>query len=136
MRNIWLALIPAIFVSFVSIGVVIYQLVYKNNNYILKIIAFICIAIAMWSFFIPYLKDMAEDKTTSIIAEYVGFQRNSKVGTRKVIFNEAGRLYELFVPGYAKDIGQLQEGKTYQIEYYNNSKLVKSYKLIEQNTTD
>ena len=131
MSNIWLALIPTIFVFIVSTGVIIYQIICKPNYYILKIIAFVCMAVAMFIFSMPYFQDIAEDKTTVVVAEYRGFEHNSKVGTRKVRFTENGIIFDLFVPGYGRDVAKLQEGQVYEIEYYNNSKIIKSYKLIE-----
>lgn len=131
MSNIWLALIPTILVSIVSIGTIIYQFLCKSDYYILKIIAFVCVMVAMIIFSMPYFQDLTENETTIVVAEYKGFEHNSKVGTRKVQFIQDGRMLELFVPAYARDVAKLQEGQTYEIEYFNNSKLIKSYKPIK-----
>ena len=71
-------------------------------------------------------------KKTNEDLKYKCFEHNSKVGTRKVLFVKDGRTIELFVPGYARDVAKLQEGQIYEIEYFDNSKVVKSYELIEQ----
>ena len=131
MSNIWLALIPTFFVFVVSIGVIIYQFIFKSDYYILKIIAFVCVMVAMFIFSAPYFQDMVGNETTVVVAEYNGFEQNSKVGTRKVRFVENGKVLELFVPGYARDVAKLQDGQTYEIEYFNNSKVIKSYKPID-----
>ena len=86
----------------------------------------------MFIFSIPYFQDLTENKTTVVVAEYKCFEHNSKVGTRKVLFVKDGRTIELFVPGYTRDVAKLQEGQIYEIEYFDNSKVVKSYELIEQ----
>ena len=132
MSNIWTSLIPTFFVFIVSIGVVIYQFICKPDYYVLKSIAFVCIAAVMFIFSIPYFQDLTENKTTVVVAEYKCFEHNSKVGTRKVLFVKDGRTIELFVPGYARDVAKLQECQIYEIEYFDNSKVVKSYELIEQ----
>ena len=131
MGNIWLALIPTIFVSVVFTGIITFQFICKPDYYGLKIIACICMMIVMLLFSVPYFNDMVDGKTTVVIAEYDGFHKNSKIGTRKVFFIENNRRFELFVPGYAQVVGKLEDGKIYQIEYFNNSKLIKSYRLIE-----
>lgn len=132
MSNIVISLIPTFFVIIVSIGVVIYQFTCKPDYYVLKSIAFVCIAVAIFVFSMPYFQDLSENKTTVVVAEYKCFEHNSKVGTRKVLFVKDGRMIELFVPSYARDVAKLQEGQIYEIEYFDNSKIVKSYKPIEQ----
>ena len=132
MGNIWLALIPTFFVFVVSVGVIIYEFICKADYYIIKIIAFICVVIIMITLNLPYFCYMAKNETTVVVAEYNGFEHISMVGTRKVRFTENNSVLELFVPGYSQDVAKLQEGKTYEIEYFNNSKLIKSYRLIEQ----
>ncbi|MBP3576090.1 MAG: hypothetical protein J6J55_06290 [Paludibacteraceae bacterium] len=132
MSNIWLALIPTFFVIVVGIGVIIYHAMCKPDYHILKIIAFMCMIIAMLVFNIPYFRDMSEGETTVVVAEYVDFQSSStRIGARKVFFIENGRQFELFVPALGRYAAKLQEGTVYEIEYFNNSKLIKSYKLIE-----
>ena len=118
--------------SVVFVGVIIYHIICKPDYHILKTIAFVCMIIVMLFFDIPYFQDMAEGETTVVIAKYVDFQSsNTRVGTRKVFFVKDGRQFELFVPGLARDVAKLQEGKVYEIEYFNNSQLIKSYRLIE-----
>ena len=131
MNNILLALIPQIFTTIVFTGAIVYHIISKPNYYILKVISFIGIMVVMFYFSTPYFQDMIHKETTTIVAKYDGFHRNSKVGTRKVFFVEENCRYELFVPGYSGDVGKLEVGKVYEIEYFKNSKLIKSYSLIE-----
>ena len=133
MSNIWLALVPTFFVIVVSIGVIIYHVVCKPDYHILKIIAFVCMIIALLAFNAPYFQDMAEGETTVVVAKYVEFRSgNAPAGASKVFFVENGRQFKLFVPAVAGYAAKLQEGAVYEIEYFNHSKLIKSYRLIEQ----
>lgn len=131
MGNIWLALLPTIFAVAVFLGADIYFIITKPQYYIPKSIAMLCLMLILIYFSIPYLKDLTNPQTTIVVAEYEGFHRNSKVGTRKVIFIDDGKQCELFVAGYKGDVGKLQEGESYMIEYFNNSKIIKSYSLID-----
>lgn len=131
MNNILLALIPTILTTVVSTAAIVYYTISKPDYYVLKIIAFIGITIVMFYFATPYFQDLSHEETTTIVAKYDGFHRNSKVGTRKVFFVGENCRYELFVPGYSGDVGKLEIGKIYEIEYFNNSKLIKSYSLID-----
>lgn len=131
MSNIFVALIPTIFITVVSTCAIVYYAISKPNHYLLKIIAFICMAAVMFYFAVPYFQDLIHGESTTIVAKYDGFHKNSKVGTRKVLFVGESCQCELFVPSYSGDIGKLEIGKTYKIEYFKNSKLIKSYSLIE-----
>lgn len=51
--------------------------------------------------------------------------------TRKAYFEgETGRFY-VYVPVFTRDIAKLEVGKTYEIEYFCNSHVIKEYKLLE-----
>ena len=132
MGNIWIALIPAIFAIIVFVGAITYYLIKKPNYYIPKAIVILCLILVMLYFYIPYFKDLADGQTTVVVARYDEFHRNSAAGTRKVIFYENEQRMELLVPGYSGMVGELQEDEVYEIEYFNNSKIIKTYRLIEQ----
>ena len=133
MSNIWLALVPTFFAIVVFVGVIIYHVICKPDYHILKTIAFVCMIIALLAFNVPYFQDMSEGETTVVVAEYVEFRSgNAPAGASKVFFIENGRQLKLFVPAIAGYAAKLQAGAVYEIEYFNHSKLIKSYRLIEQ----
>ena len=132
MRNLWLLLLPALFVYTGGIGTIIYEIVKRPRYHRLKIVFLVGVLMLYAILDIPLYKDIAKQETQIVIAEYVKFQSsNTLPGTRKVFFeNEQGQL-GLYVPTITRDVGKLQEGKTYEIEYFTNRKVIKTYKLLE-----
>lgn len=132
MKNILLVLIPSFVAYACSIGVIIYEIIKKSNYHWLKIIIFIGIMVFLTISDVPCYKDIAEQDTHTVIAEYVEFQASSTLPcTRKAFFeSENGRLY-VYVPIFTRDISKMAEGRTYEIEYFCNSYVIKNFKLIE-----
>ena len=82
---------------------------------------------------IPIYKDMVERDSTTVIAEYVEFQSSSSLPcTRKAYFktDENIRFY-VYVPTWTRNIAKMEIGQTYEIEYFLNSRVMKSYRLVE-----
>lgn len=132
MNNLWTLLGITIFVIVVSIGFVIYALVTKTDYYILKSLFIIGIAIFFAITDIPYMKDVIEQETTTIIVEYHHFQpSNTRPGTRTLFFESQNGELRLLATTISRTVAYMEEGKTYEIEYFNNSKVIKEYRLIE-----
>ncbi len=132
MNNLWTLLGITIFVVVVSIGFVIYAFVTKTDYYILKSLFIIGLAIFFTITDIPYMEDVIEQETTTIIAEYHHFQpSNTRPGTRTLFFESQNGELRLLATTISRTVAYMEEGKTYEIEYFNNSKVIKEYRLIE-----
>ena len=131
MNNLWTLLGITIAVVVFAIGFVIYLCITKPDYYIIKSLFIICLAIFFAITDIPYMKDVIEQETTTIIAEYHHFQpSNTPPGTRKLFFeSQDGELW-LLATTISRTVAYMEEGKTYEIEYFNNSKVIKEYKRI------
>ena len=81
---------------------------------------------------LPYYKDLTTKDTTVIVAEYVKFQSsNTLPGTRMLIFiNEHGQEISLYIPTITRAVAKMETGRTYEVEFFNNSKVIKEYVLV------
>ena len=132
MKNILLVLIPTFTAYAGFIGAVLYEIIKRPKYFGFKIIVFTGLIAALTILEIPTYKDIIEKDTTTEIAEYVEFQTSSTLPcTRKAYFkNEDGKFY-VYVPIWTRDIAKMEVGKTYEIEYFCNSRVIKAYRLIE-----
>lgn len=132
MINIVLLLLITIVAHSGFIGTIIYQFARKPDYYVLKILFCMVCIIFLFVYDLPYLRDIVEQETTVTVVEYIDFQSsNTRPGSRKLFFeNKNGRI-SLVTPTITRTVAQLEPGKTYEIEYFNHSKVIKSYKLIE-----
>ena len=132
MKNIWYLFGISIF-TFVVLaiaGIVFY--VKKNKNYILSNILIIFMLIFLLVDSVPYIKDITRQETTEIIAVYVEYQKGSvDPGAWRLIFKDGKDTYKIISPIITKNHVKMEVGKTYKIEYFNNSKIIKNYTLIE-----
>ena len=132
MKNILLVLIPVFTAYAGAIIATVYEIVTHSKYFRLRIILFAGLVVALSIFQIPTYKDMIEKDTTTVTAEYVKFQSsNTPAGTRKVFFENGNDQFSVYVPTFARIVGKLEVGRTYEIEYFNNSRIVKEYRLIE-----
>ena len=129
MKNIWLVLIPSLIAYIVCVSAIVYEIIKKPAYQLIKICVFVGVLIFLIITDIPCYKDMAENTTTTVIAEYVEFQSsNTLPGTRKVFFeNEDGEFFAYF-PTFTRDIAKMEVGQTYEIEYFQNTHIIKSYR--------
>lgn len=133
MKNILLVLIPTFTAYAGFIGAIVYNIVKRPKYYGIQIVLFTVLIVALTILEIPIYKDMVERDSTTVIAEYVEFQSSSSLTcTRKTYFktDENIRFY-VYVPTWTRDIEKMEIGKTYEIEYFLNSRVIKSYRLIE-----
>ncbi len=132
MKNILLVLIPTFFSYIVAIGVIIYEVIKKPKYYGFKIVFFAGLIVTLSILDIPLYKDMLEKGTKTVVAEYVEFQSsNTEPGTYKAYFKGNNGRFHVYVPIYTRDITKLEVGKTYEVEYFCYSQVIKEYKLLE-----
>lgn len=81
---------------------------------------------------IPYMKDIAKKETTEVIAVYVEYQTgNVHPGARRLFFENEDCEFNLLAPVITKEHVKMEAGRTYKVEYFDNSKVIKNYELIE-----
>ena len=132
MKNIWYIFGVTIFimVGLIIIGIIIY--VKKEKYYKLSETFIIFGVIFLFIESIPYVKDLTEQETTVITAVYEEYQIVSAHSmTRRLILKNEDFVYEIISPIITKIHVKMEIGKTYRIEYYNNTKIIKDYILIE-----
>ena len=71
-------------------------------------------------------------ETAEVIAVYVEYQTgNVHPGARRLFFENGEDEFNLLAPIITKEHVKMEVGKTYKIEYFDNSKVIKDYELIE-----
>ena len=109
MNNLWTLLGITIFVVVVSIGFVIYAFVTKTDYYILKSLFIIGLAIFFTITDIPYMEDVIEQETTTIIAEYHHFQpSNTRPGTRTLFFESQNGELRLLATTISRTVAYME----------------------------
>ena len=135
MKNIWIILGATLFLSAILIGTIIVFLFIKKKRKILEIIAqifLIGIVIFCLSLTGPLWNDLEKQQTTQIVATYTKFEnRGEFIGSRHLIFEYDGKELILESPKIARQQTKMEVGKRYKIEYFNNSKVVKTFELVE-----
>ena len=130
MDNLWKYLTIMIVLILFAIAIVVYESITKGDEYIFKIIAFSLVAIFLVSVNIPYFQDAIENETTIVIAEYVKYQPG-RLGTQILFFVSDEKEIKLEDLLINRPVALLEEGAIYEIEYYNNSKLIKEYREVK-----
>lgn len=132
MKNIWYIFSVSVFAFIVLIitGIIFY--IRKDKYYILSEI----IILAMLIFFIfdsiPYIKDITKEETTEITAVYIEYQKGSvDPGAWRLIFENGNETYKIISPIITKIHIKMEIGKTYKIQYFKNSKVIKNFEFIE-----
>lgn len=132
MKNIWCIFGVSVFtfIGLIIIGIILY--IKKDKHYIISEIIIIAALIFYIFESIPYVKDITNQKTTEITAVYVEYQEGSvEPGAWRLIFENEGETYKIISPIITKIHVKMEVGKTYKIEYFDNSKIIKNYTLIE-----
>lgn len=132
MKNIWIVLIPS-FTAYVGfICAIIGEILKRPKIRWLNIVIFSALIIALFVFDMPIYKDMVEKDTAIVTAEYIEFQTGSTLPcTRKAYFKSKSSRFYVYVPTWTRDIAKMEVGKTYEIEFFRNSNVIKEYRLIE-----
>ena len=132
MKNIWYIFGISVFAFIVLIiaGIIFY--IRKDKYYILSEIIIIAMLIFLLVDSAPYIKDITKHETTEITAVYVEYQKGSvDPGAWRLIFENEEDEFNLLAPVITKDCVKMKVGKTYKIEYFDNSRVIKNYELIE-----
>ena len=133
MKNILYVLIPSFIAYAGFIGAIVSEIIKKNKYFRLKIVVFFSLIVALLIFDFPIYKDMIDKNTNTVIAEYVQFQSSNTLPcTRKAFFKSENGEFYVYVPIFTRDIAKIEIGKTYEVEYFCNSRVIKEYNLIEQ----
>lgn len=100
----------------------------KKSKYSIFAIVFMLICItAPTKEVVTCVKDVRNQETTEIVATYKKTYIRRVFFPYEVTFSEQGKLHELQFIGHLV----FKDGERYRIEYYNNSKVIKSYVLLE-----
>ena len=126
MGNLCCVFMIMAFVELVLIATIIYEFIRPGDEYAIKIIVLSLIVVLWPVLHTSYFQDAVEQETITIIAEYDTHQSRGKL----VFVSDMGEIV-LTAPGITGIVRDLESGKTYEIEYYKHSKLIKEYKLIE-----
>ncbi|MBE7091482.1 MAG: hypothetical protein E7363_06200 [Clostridiales bacterium] len=131
MKNLWILFI---IYSATLIGCIIggvYMVVKKERFYqiVAPLLASVVVVLFLFNY-IPYTKDIVKQETTQIIVVYTKW--GSGDGVVINLFFEIGKeTITLKSPRVAKTHVKMKTGSKYKIDYFNNSKLIKSYVLVE-----
>ena len=132
MKNIWYIFGISVFSFIVLIIADIIFYIRKDKYYILLEIIIIAMLIFLLVDSGPYIKDITKHETTEITVVYVEYQKRSvDPGAWRLIFENENGTYKIISPIITKIHVKLEVGKTYKIEYFDNSKIIKKYTLIE-----
>lgn len=101
---------------------------HRISEYIIMAIIVIFIIIVTF----PNFKDMVYRETSEIEVVYVDCHSESKpFGQRTLTFKDDDTTYKIIISSLTSLPRRMEKGKTYKIEYYDNSKVLKSCVLIE-----
>lgn len=132
MKNIWYIFGTIVIASVVLLTASVIFFVKKEKYYILIDLIIIATVVFCLISDIPYMKDLAKQETTEVIAVYVEYQTgNVHPGARRLFFENENNEFNLLAPVITKTHVKMEVGKTYKIEYFDNSKVIKNYELIE-----
>lgn len=132
MENIWYIFGISIiaFIVLVITGIVLY--IKKYKYYILSEIIIIAMLIFLAVDSIPYVKDTIKQETTEITAVYVEYQKgNVDPGAWRLIFENEKETYKIISPIITKNHVKLEVDKTYKIEYFKNTEIIKNFILVK-----
>ena len=132
MNNIWYIFGISVFAFIVLVLAGIIFFIRKDKHYILTEIIIVVMLLFLLVDSIPFIKDLIMQETTEITAVYVEYQKGSvDPGAWRLIFENENETYKIISPIITKIHVKMEVGKTYKIEYFDNSKIIKNYTLIE-----
>lgn len=131
MKSLWIIItvIASLAVGFLIAAIVV--LLKKPKQHI--IIAVVCIIFVVFLvvYSIPYWKDTAKKETATYIGTYLKYQQGFG-GTKPYIFTASGEQISFYVAAWDGAYNNyFEEGKTYKIIYFVNTKIISSAELIE-----
>ena len=131
MKNLWYIFGISVFtfIGLIIIGIIFY--IRKDKYYILSEIIIIAMLIFLLVDSAPYIKDITKHETTEITAVYVEYQKGSvDPGAWILIFENENGTYKIISPIITKNHVKLEVDKTYKIEYYKNTEIIKNFTLV------
>ena len=132
MKNIWYIFGTVVIMSVVLLTAAVIVFIRKEKYYILIDLILIATVVFCLILDIPYMKDIVKKETAEVIAVYVEYQTgNVHPGARRLFFENGEDEFNLLAPIITKEHVKMEVGKTYKIEYFDNSKVIKDYELIE-----
>ena len=132
MKNIWCIFGIVVIVAVILLIAAILIFIRRKKYYVLSGIFVLAMAAVLLVLDIPYIKDLAQQETTEVVAVYVKYQTgNVDPGAKRLFFKNGKNEFDLLAPTITKDCVKMKVGKKYKIEYFNNSKVIKKYELIE-----
>lgn len=129
-----LLLITIFRVIVITVGaIVICFVAKKERKHRILVYIFVGICVIYLSYeTIPNFKDMIYKETSEIEAVYMDCHSESKpFGQKALIFKDDDTTYEIVISSFTSLPKNMEEGKIYKIEYFKNSKVLKSCVLIE-----
>ncbi len=103
----------------------------KKKMYILSDIIIVILIASMLIIDIPLMKDLSQNETVEIVAVYVEDKGHQRGVGHHIIFKDGNKTVDFRVLRFTKIYNNLEIGKTYRIEYYINSKIIKNCVLVE-----
>lgn len=132
MKNIWYIFGTIVIMSVALLTTAVIIFIKKEKYYILIDLILIATVVFCLISDIPYMKDIVKKETTEVIAVYVEYQTgNVHPGARRLFFESGDNEFNLLAPIITKEHVKMEVGKTYKIEYFDNSKVIKNFELIE-----
>lgn len=132
MENIWYFFWFNVFSIIVLIIASIILFIKKEKYYIITEIIFFLFLLYVLEDSVRFIKDITNQETTEIIAVYERNVRGSGYpGARILVFQDGGKTYKIMSPRITKIHMKMEVGKTYKIEYFDNTEIIKNYILIE-----
>ena len=135
MRNLWCVFGIYVGIIIIDIIIIVVFCIIKPKHFWITVIGMSVIIIFLLAINTGYIKDLTQKRTTEVTAEYVryisGGGEAPDIGTRKMVFVVGGEKVELYSSIFTKYYVKMEKGKRYKIVYFNNTKIIKSYELIE-----
>ena len=131
MKNIWLVLLPCFVLYGGLLFVMISEIVTKGKHILFYTV--FCIGTIAYFFIsaqnVLLFQDLIEKETEFAVGECVKYERSTF--TAKIYFENEGESFVMYMPAYSQKRKDMEKGKTYEIEYFENSRVIKEFKLIE-----
>ncbi len=133
MKNIWAALIPFFVAAFVIIILIIINFIKKPKGYWGINIIFAVLVIGGLIALKPYYQDMTEKEIKVVEGKYVDYYSKGSLilCSENFIESPMGRV-GINIPKICFREYNLQEGKTYRIEYFANTRIIYSAEMIDE----
>ena len=118
MKNIWCIFGIVVIVAVILLIAAILIFIRRKKYYVLSGIFVLAMAAVLLVLDIPYMKDLAQQETTEVVAVYVKYQTgNVDPGAKRLFFKNGENEFDLLAPTITKDCVKMKVGKKYKIFY-------------------